>query len=142
MHCTACSLPTLLSFSMLVVQAINLKIRDFIRNNKATLSSASLRNSLRDDVRLLSDATVTSIESHGRWYISASISPRSEMPLESPIRRAAAPAGTSTTSDPKKIILDHCFKLNSTRRPPRWWSCLETLFLWQPKKAMAILSPT
>jgi len=58
---------------------LNLRIKGLLQSEKrGAVLSASLRDALGDDCRLLSDATVTGVELQGRWYISVSVSTKHE----------------------------------------------------------------
>ena len=67
----------------LVVSNTNRKIRELVGNSrKGIVSSAALRDSLGDDLRLISDATVTGVQLQGRLYVSVSVSVRPEMLMD------------------------------------------------------------
>jgi len=67
----------------LVVSNTNRKIRELVGNSrKGIVSSAAFRDSLGDDLRLISDATVIGVQLQGRLYVSVSVSVRPEMLMD------------------------------------------------------------
>ena len=68
-----------------VLDTINREIKQLAESNRqgAPLSAAALRYALGDDHHLLSDASVTSIQLHGRSYVSISMTTKHEMSGES-----------------------------------------------------------